>query len=134
MAKILIAEDNKADALQLQAALEEAGHEVVVMLDGGRAESYLATFDDITLLLTDGQMPHIWGPELIKHLRTDAAFACYKSLPIIASSGDSSMFRKNGDEYLHIIDKKYGPGPDYKSVWNIPLAVKTVAEILARVS
>ena len=68
MARILIADDEEADRRIIQAILERAGHETVLVEDGEEALSACQSvkFD---VVITDLQMPKAHGFELITALR-----------------------------------------------------------------
>ncbi|MDH3208209.1 MAG: response regulator [Gemmatimonadota bacterium] len=68
VARILIVDDEEADRRLIQAILERAGYETVLVADGEEALSAcLSTQFDI--VITDLQMPKVHGFELITALR-----------------------------------------------------------------
>lgn len=66
--RILIVEDEALNAAMLRAQLEQLGHQVVHAQGGERALE-LARVCDLDLLMVDGRMPGIDGPETIAALR-----------------------------------------------------------------
>jgi len=66
--RILIAEDDALNAAMLRATLEQLGHQVVHALDGARAVE-LARVCDFDLMMIDGRMPVLDGPETIAAIR-----------------------------------------------------------------
>lgn len=128
MANILIIEDNKDDLAKLTAALEALGHTVTGHTHGGRGLSCAIKAETaFELILTDGQLPGERGPTIIKTLRKQG----YPSTPIIASSGDSSLWDDfNGDTNVHPLDKTYGPGPSFASIWNVKAAAALAQKLL----
>lgn len=81
MARILIADDEESDRRLLEAILERAGHETVLVEDGQEAlDACQASAFDV--VITDLQMPKVHGFELITALRD-----VEPPPPIIAVSG-----------------------------------------------
>ncbi len=66
--RILIAEDDALNAAMLRAILEQLGHHVVHAIDGRRAAD-LARVCDFDLLMIDGRMPGMDGPEAMRAIR-----------------------------------------------------------------
>lgn len=68
MARILIVDDEESDRLLVQAALERAGHETIVVEGGEQAlQAFLEAGVDV--VVTDLQMPDVHGFELISILK-----------------------------------------------------------------
>ncbi len=67
--KILVADDNDAFRLLLGNRLQELGHAVTLASDGAEAAERLAnaSFD---ILISDWMMPHLDGPSLCRHIRS----------------------------------------------------------------
>ena len=81
MAKVLVVEDQESDRLLLQTLLQDAGHQVLFAKDGEEAvRLYLRK--GVQVVVTDLQMPHVDGMELITEL-----LALFPDAPIIAVSG-----------------------------------------------
>jgi diguanylate cyclase (GGDEF)-like protein len=74
MAKILVADDNRANRDALAALLEAAGHEVLTAADGGEALSK-AREARPELVISDVLMPRMDGYELARRLKLDPATA-----------------------------------------------------------
>jgi two-component system, sensor histidine kinase len=66
--RILIAEDDALNAAMLRAVLEQLGHHVVHAVDGKRAFE-LAKICEFDLLMIDGRMPNMDGPQAIEAIR-----------------------------------------------------------------
>jgi signal transduction histidine kinase/ActR/RegA family two-component response regulator len=82
--RILVAEDDALNAAMLRAILEQLGHHVVHAIDGRRAVD-LRRVCDFDILMIDGRMPNLDGPDAIRAIRDlpDGAGAT----PIIAVIG-----------------------------------------------
>lgn len=96
--KILIAEDVRAIAMRLTHALEGAGYEVAVVVDGEQCLHKLATYKPDVLIL-DLIMPKINGLEVLRSLRADPAT---ENLPVIVTTA-----KDYSTELRHI--RQYGP-------------------------
>lgn len=66
--KVLIAEDDSLNAAMLRAVIEQLGHQVVHAVDGRRAAD-LASVCEFDLLMIDGRMPQMDGPQTIAAVR-----------------------------------------------------------------
>lgn len=66
--RILVAEDDALNAAMLRAILEQLGHHVVHAIDGKRAVD-LRRVCDFDLLMIDGRMPNLDGPDAIRAIR-----------------------------------------------------------------
>jgi hypothetical protein len=84
MAKILIAEDDRATLEVFSSAAESMGHFVIRATNGQMAWDVLQANDDIALLVSDISMPEIEGRELIRLIRECGRFS---KLPILVVSG-----------------------------------------------
>jgi len=82
--RVLVAEDDSLNAAVLRAVLEQLGHQVVHAHDGRRALE-LAEFCHFDLIMLDGRMPHLTGPEAAREIRTLSGAA--RETPIIAVIG-----------------------------------------------
>ncbi len=82
--RILVAEDDALNAAMLRAILEQLGHQVVHAHDGQRALE-LAEFCQFDLIMLDGRMPHLTGPEAAREIRALSSAA--REAPIIAVIG-----------------------------------------------
>lgn len=66
--RVLIAEDDGLNAAMLRAVLEQLGHHVVHAVDGRRAFE-LAKAIEFDLIMIDGRMPNMDGPQTISAIR-----------------------------------------------------------------
>ncbi len=66
--RVLVAEDDKLNAAMLRAVLEQLGHQVVHAHDGRRALE-LAEFCHFDLIMLDGRMPRMNGPDAARAIR-----------------------------------------------------------------
>jgi CheY-like chemotaxis protein len=67
--KVLLAEDSPIMRDVIADALRSFGLEVIEAEDGARALELLDRHDDVRLVVTDLEMPHVDGFELIRRLR-----------------------------------------------------------------
>jgi two-component system, chemotaxis family, response regulator Rcp1 len=93
--KIVIVEDNPADAKTLRVALarRDADLETIVLEDGVRAIEYFSQSvnedaDPPDLVLLDLNLPIVSGFEVLEFLKADAHL---RKLPVIVLSGSSSQ-------------------------------------------
>ncbi len=107
---ILIAEDSRFFRNQVRGYMTEVGYNVIEAEDGAEALQMLEQYgDEITLLVTDIEMPNMDGFELTQKIRADKRFA---SLPVIAlttlaSEEDMAHGKAVGiDEYHIKLDKE----------------------------
>jgi two-component system aerobic respiration control sensor histidine kinase ArcB len=78
---ILLVEDVPLNAEIATNLLEQRGHEVIWAETGEDALSFVATEDDLDLVLLDMQLPDINGDEVAREIRADSHF---DKLPIVA--------------------------------------------------
>jgi CheY-like chemotaxis protein len=97
MAKILIAEDDKATLDVFSTVVESMGHSVIRATNGQMAWEVLQANDDIALLLSDMSMPEMEGRELIMLIRECSRFS---GLPIVVVSGAI-----RAREIAHLLEK-----------------------------
>jgi two-component system chemotaxis sensor kinase CheA len=107
---LLIAEDSNFFRNQVKGYMTESGYEVIEAEDGQIAWDLLQEHaDDITLIVTDIEMPNMDGFELSKKIKNDPR---YSSLPIIAlttlaAEEDVAKGKAMGiDEYHIKLDKE----------------------------
>lgn len=107
---LLIAEDSNFFRNQVKGYMTEAGYEVIEAEDGQVAWDLLEQHaDEITLLVTDIEMPNMDGFELSQKIKNDSR---YSSLPIIAlttlaAEEDVAKGKSVGiDEYHIKLDKE----------------------------
>ncbi len=94
MLRIVLVEDNPADAMMLQTALRQAGAptEVTLLTDGAKAVDYFCGESSqdtrrCDLLLLDLNLPKVSGIEVLEQVR---ACEYYKCLPVVVMSGSSA--------------------------------------------
>jgi CheY-like chemotaxis protein len=72
--RILVADDDPAILRLIATILEKEGFDVVTARDGREAFKTLQADADFTAAVLDVVMPHISGPELVRHMRTEKRF------------------------------------------------------------
>jgi CheY-like chemotaxis protein len=72
--RILVADDDPAILRLVATILEKEGFEVIKATDGREAYKTLQADSDFTAAVFDVVMPHITGPELVRHMRTEKRF------------------------------------------------------------
>jgi signal transduction histidine kinase/ActR/RegA family two-component response regulator len=114
--RVLIAEDDTLNAAMLRAVLEQLGHRVLHAVDGLRAIELLKA-SDFDLVMLDGRMPNMDGPETARALRAlDRPVA---KIPVVAVIGGDA------DEAQAMLDA----GAD--TVLRKPVTVASVARAVA---
>ncbi|MBO9708832.1 MAG: response regulator [Caulobacter sp.] len=114
--RVLIAEDDALNAAMLRAILEQLGHQVVHAQNGRRALD-LARICDFDLVMLDGRMPILDGPQTAAALR--ALDGDNRDIPIVAVIGGDA------DEARECLDA----GAD--TVLRKPVSVAAVARAVA---
>lgn len=69
--RILVADDDPAILRLVSTIVEKEGFSVVSARDGREAYKLLQADSDFTAAVLDVVMPHISGPELVRHMRTE---------------------------------------------------------------
>lgn len=88
--KVLIAEDDALNAAMLRAILEQLGHRVVHAQNGRRAVD-LAKLADFDLVMLDGRMPQLDGPQTARAIRAlDGLAACVPIVAVIGGDADEA--------------------------------------------
>jgi len=106
---ILIVEDSNFFRNQVRGYMEEAGFNVLEAEDGVQALEILEEHvDEITMVVTDIEMPNMDGFELTERIRQEQRFA---HLPVIAltMAGDEDVAKGKAvgiDEYHIKLDKE----------------------------
>ena len=72
--KVLVADDDPAILRLVSTILEKEGFTVVTARDGREAYKALQSDSSFTAAVFDVVMPHISGPELVRHMRTEKRF------------------------------------------------------------
>jgi signal transduction histidine kinase/ActR/RegA family two-component response regulator len=119
--RILIAEDDTLNAAMLRAVLEQLGHQVVHAVDGRRAIE-LAKVVEFDLLMIDGRMPHMDGPQTIAAVR--ALETAVARAPIIAVIGGDA------DEAKECVDA--GANAVLRKPVSVTAVARAVADAVAR--
>jgi two-component system chemotaxis sensor kinase CheA len=108
--KILYAEDSNFFRNQVKEYLEDEGYSVIEAEDGLAGLELAKKFkDEISLVLTDIEMPNMDGFELTKKIREDESLSKIPviSLTTMASEEDISQGKEVGiDDYLIKLDKE----------------------------
>jgi CheY-like chemotaxis protein len=99
--KILLVEDSKTIRKENEAALQNAGYEVICAEDGESALQ-MAQEQHPDLILLDMILPKMSGPEVLKHLKSEPATA---EIPVVVLSGLSEknrekLLEEGAEEYL----------------------------------
>ena len=97
MARILVVEDNALNIKLFCDLLTAHGHEAEAVLDSREALDMARSFEP-DLVITDIQLPHVSGMELMQQLRADEAL---KDVPIMAvtayaAQGDDERIKAAG--------------------------------------
>ena len=97
LAKILVVEDNALNIKLFCDLLRAHGHEAEAVTDSREALDAARAFKP-ELVITDIQLPHISGLELIELLKADADLAHVPIMAVTAyaASGDEERFRAAG--------------------------------------
>jgi CheY-like chemotaxis protein/HPt (histidine-containing phosphotransfer) domain-containing protein len=101
--KVLVVDDSMTLRRLQTRVLESAGYRVATANDGLQALEALESDTEITMLVTDVDMPELDGFALVERVRANSRFA---SLPVvIVTSRDADVDRKRGldlgaDEYV----------------------------------
>ena len=114
--RVLIVEDDTLNAAMLRAVLEQLGHRVLHAQDGGRAIDLLRV-SEFDIVMLDGRMPGMDGPETARTLRALESPA--SRLPVVAVIGGDA------DEAQGMLDA----GCD--TVLRKPVTVASVARAVA---
>jgi CheY-like chemotaxis protein len=90
MLRILLVEDNPADAQLLQTSLVKTGHplEIIRVVDGQKAIEYLAASPSCDIVLLDLNLPRVDGYQVLEYIRSRKEL---KSLPVIIMSGSTDV-------------------------------------------
>lgn len=84
MASILVAEDSRTQAVEIQFCLEDAGHTVTVAEDGAIAMKCIAESQP-DVVLTDLHMPNLNGLQVTERVREK-----YPAIPVILMTADGT--------------------------------------------
>ncbi|MBU1658042.1 response regulator [bacterium] len=86
MAKVLVADDAGLIRMVAKKAIEEAGHEVIVVENGAEGLEALK-FHQFDLIFSDVNMPVMGGLEMVEAIKKIMA---YKYIPIVMLTTESS--------------------------------------------
>ncbi|MGA0601023.1 ATP-binding protein [Caulobacter sp. KR2-114] len=117
--RVLMAEDEALNAAMLRGVLEQLGHKVVHAQNGRRAVE-LARIVDFDVIMLDGRMPEMDGPEVARAIRALPGPA--RGIGIVA------MIAGDADEARECLDA----GAD--TVMRKPVTVSGVARALAEIA
>jgi CheY-like chemotaxis protein len=90
MLRILLVEDNPADAQMLRTSMVKTGLplEIIRVEDGEKAIGYLATSPSCDIVLLDLNLPRVGGYEVLEYIRNRKEL---KRLPVIIMSGSTDV-------------------------------------------
>jgi CheY-like chemotaxis protein len=90
MLRILLVEDNPADAKLLQTSLVKTGLplEIIRVEDGEKAVEYLAASPCCDIVLLDLNLPRVGGYQVLEYIRSRKEL---KTLPVIIMSGSMDV-------------------------------------------
>ena len=88
--KILVVDDSESIREVVSFTLENAGHQVLVAIDGHDALKFLDG-SELDLVITDLHMPNMNGIDLIKSIRANSTYA---RVPILFLTTESQAAKK----------------------------------------
>ncbi len=107
--RLLVAEDNRAEAHIISFVLGEAGFSVTVASDGQTAWELLDTHD-FDLVVTDFTMPGMNGGELCVRMRNDERFAKIPIILLTARSVETDSLLRQSEMLVDaIVSKPFSP-------------------------
>ena len=109
--RILVVEDNPAFSSIVQFHLERVGYEVTVAFDGREARERVQHSSDLfDLVITDQQMPHVSGEQLVRYLQQDAKYSGTPVIMLTAKALELDVTRLR-DEFnvAAVIAKPFSP-------------------------
>lgn len=83
--KVLVVDDSITIRKQVVAAVESAGFEAVQAVDGVDALEKMATAGDVSIIVSDVNMPRMSGVDLLERIRGEAATA---NIPFVILTSD----------------------------------------------
>lgn len=95
--RVLVVEDNELNLKLFCDLLKAHGHETAAVRDGREAHVHAKAFQP-DLIITDIQMPHVSGLDLIASFRADPALAAVPIMAVTAYAGlgDEERIRAAG--------------------------------------
>jgi CheY-like chemotaxis protein len=101
MSHILIIEDEEVVLRSLKQIFTDLGYRVAVARDGGEAIEILKQSHDLTLVITDINMPRVTGNAVARFIRTSEK----ADMPILAITGYTDMIE--GDSFDSVFVKPF---------------------------
>ena len=95
--KILVIEDDDVAAAFAQTALQGAGYDVIIAVDGQAGLDIAAKDGGIALIVLDIGLPGITGYEVSARIRTDPNLVDMPILMLTAKSSQQDKFLRAGD-------------------------------------
>jgi CheY-like chemotaxis protein len=129
MLRILVVEDNPADARMLETAIEKTGVpvEITVLEDGAKAIEYLTGStgpNHCDVVLLDLNLPRLNGFEVLQIIRSRDDL---KSLPVVVMSGSTNVdeirrcYHAGANSYICkplYLDEIFGAAAQFVAYWS----------------
>ena len=125
--RILLVEDSKAIRNANERVLHKAGYEVVCAEDGETALK-LALEQKPDLILLDMILPRLSGPEVLEHLKKDAATA---DIPVVVLS---SLTEKNRQKLIEAGAEEYVEKNSLSPMPGVNILPKILENVICRVN
>ena len=125
--RILLVEDSKPIRRENETALHHAGYEVICAEDGESALQ-LAREHQPDLVLLDLILPKMSGPEVLRHLKSEAATA---KIPVVVLS---SLTEKNKQKLMEAGAEDYLEKNSLMPVKGINMLPKALENIICRIN
>lgn len=125
--KILLVEDSLAVRRENERVLVKAGYEVVCAADGNSALK-LANEEHPDLILLDMILPKMSGPEVLDHLKKDAATV---NIPVVVLS---SLSEKNRQKLIEAGAEDYLEKSSLSPVPGTNLLPKMLEDVICRIN
>ena len=110
--RILVADDDPAILRLVKTLVEKEGYTVVTASDGREAYKILQNDTDFTAAIFDVVMPHIQGPELVRHMKTEKRLMKISVMMMTAEQNRGIPRRVSGG--LHRLSPEPSPLPNFK--------------------
>lgn len=85
--RILIADDDPAILRLISAIVQKEGYEPVAVRDGREAYKLMQSDANFVAGIFDVQMPHLQGPELVRHMQTEKRL---KRIPVMIMTAEQN--------------------------------------------
>jgi CheY-like chemotaxis protein len=125
--RILLVEDSKPIRRANESALQKAGYEVICAEDGESALQF-AREQHPDLILLDMILPKMSGPEVLRHLKSEAATA---EIPVVVLS---SLTAKNRQKLMDDGAEEYIEKSALTPLKGINLLPKMLENIICRIN